>query len=244
MISSNSRVHQHYDTLLAPIYAWMIGDHDAAQSRAREEIERIAPFRDGAVAIDLGAGLGFHARALADAGHASVWMVDTNARLLAAAADLTGGAGQAVQADLAAFREHVAPRTVDTIVCMGDTLTHLADHAEVARLLTGVTDALEPGGVFLTTFRDYTRALSGADRFVPVRSDARRILTVFLEYRTEVVEVHDVLWERHGQGWRQHVSSYPKLRLDPDWVAGELHDRGLAVQVETGDGMTRMIARR
>lgn len=244
MPSDTSRVDRHYESLLAPIYPWMIGDHEGALERARSEIARIGPFRQGAVAIDLGAGLGFHARALADAGHDTVWMLDTNADLLQAAADMAGVDGQAVEADLTVFRHHVEPDLVDTIVCMGDTLTHLTDHAEVAGLLESVAAALRPRGVFLTTFRDYTRALHGTDRFVPVRSDDQRILTVFLEYADEVVEVHDVLWQRQGRGWTQHVSSYPKLRIDPAWVAEALGDLGLNVQAETVDGMARIIARR
>lgn len=246
MTSVDRAVGRHYDTFLAPIYAWMVGDPEVAQSRAREEIDRIAPFAGGAVAVDLGAGLGYHARALADAGHETVWMMDTSAHLLAAAEGVVGDArAHAVEADLTAFDAHIGSSLVDTIVCMGDTLTHLADRDEVAVLLEKVAASLRPGGVFMATFRDYTRGLTGVDRFVPVRSDDQRILTVFLEYRDETVQVHDLLWERRDQGWSQRVSSYPKVRVDPNQVAMLLRDHGLSVEVEAGvGGLSRIIARR
>lgn len=239
-------VRQHYDTMLAPIYTWMVGDPEAAQSRAREEVASIGPVRQDAVAVDLGAGLGFHAHALTEAGHRTVWMVDANAELLTAARARTAGdAVQAVVADLCAFTDHVDPRLVDTIVCMGDTLTHLPDRDAVAGLLAAVAGSLRAGGVFLTTFRDYTNELTGPDRFVPVRSDDQRILTAFLEYEADVVTVHDMLQERHDGGWSLHVHAYPKTRIDPAWVTTLLAAHGLAIDVgATADGMTRISARR
>jgi SAM-dependent methyltransferase len=150
----------------------------------------------------------------------------------------------AIRSDLTAFADHV-PVPADTILCMGDTLTHLADRGHVQRLLDAVGAALRPGGVFMTTFRDYTVELEGVDRFLPVRSDPDRVLTVFLEYRDETVVVHDLLHERQGDHWSLQASSYPKLRLAPAWVAGVLRDRNLAVDTSTGHGgLVQIVARR
>lgn len=246
MSTASDPVRRHYDTMLAPIYAWMVGDPDAAQARAREEVHSIGPFRPGAVAVDLGAGLGFHARALAEAGHQRVWMVETNAQLLTAAQGWVGDDGvHGVAADLRDFTDHVERGPVDTIVCMGDTLTHLPGREAVADLLATIANSLRPGGVFLTTFRDYTQELTGPDRFVPVRSDDQRILTAFLEYAADVVTVHDMLQERHDAGWSLAVGAYPKARIDPAWVVTLLTGHGLVVEPGTTTaGMTRISARR
>jgi hypothetical protein len=109
-----------------------------------------------------------------------------------------------------------------------------------------IAGALAAGGVFVTTFRDYaSRQLQGRDRFIPVRSDERRILTCFLEYEAETVNVYDLLHERVETGWQLSVSSYPKLRLDPQWVAGRLEAEGLTVQLETPPrSMAKVVARR
>lgn len=245
MPSTSHTVRSHYDRLLAPVYAWMVGDLDAAYARARAEIERLGPRGDGTVAVDLGAGLGLHARALAESGHETVWMLDTNADLLDAARQRTGDhQTYAVEADLTGFAAHV-PLPVDTIVCMGDTLTHLAAADDVGALLELVAGSLRPGGVFLTTFRDYSVEREGVDRFVLVRSDTERILTVFVEYGADTVTIHDVLHERHGHEWSLQVGSYPKLRLDPAWVAAVLEDHGLSVETGAGfSGLTEIVATR
>lgn len=245
MSTPTDPVQRHYDTLLAPVYSWMVGDADAAQARADAEVADIGPVREGSVAVDLGAGLGFHARALAEAGHRTVWMVETNTELLGEARNRTAGdPTRTVAADLRDFADHIGPAAVDTIVCMGDTLTHLPDREAVAGLLASVVRSLRPGGVFLTTFRDYTRELTGTDRFIAVRSDDQRILTAFLEYGPDVVTVHDVLQERHEEGWSLQVSAYPKTRIDPGWVAELLASHGLVVDAgTTAQGMVRICAR-
>lgn len=244
MASTNQAARSHYEKLLAPVYGWMIGDLESAQSRAREEVAHIGPFPAGAMAVDLGGGLGLHARALADAGHESVWLFDTSTDLLHSARERTRGHGvHAVAVDLTDFDTHV-PLPVDTILCMGDTLTHLADSDEVQALLEVVAGSLRPGGVFLTTFRDYSVELQGPDRFLLVRGDHERILTVFLEYGGEAVTVHDMLHARHGKEWSLQVGSYPKLRLDPSWVTSSLRDCGLSVETGTTfGGLTRIVAR-
>jgi hypothetical protein len=149
----------------------------------------------------------------------------------------------AVADDLLTFRRH-APGLLDAVLCMGDTLTHLPSRAAVEALLGDVAGALAPGGVFHATFRDYTEPLEGEARFIPVRRDETRTLTVFLEYAPAGVTVHDLLHERGPDGWTLRVSSYQKLRLAPAWVAGVLQGRDLVVEHGAGArGMTRLTAR-
>ena len=79
-----------------------------------------------------------------------------------------------VEGDLLHFRERCA-EPADAILCMGDTLTHLASHEDVERLLTDVAAALSPSGVFVATFRNYFSShLIGTSRFLLVRSDEAR----------------------------------------------------------------------
>ena len=78
-----------------------------------------------------------------------------------------------------------------------------------------------------------------------MRGDENRILTCFLEYGDDHVDVHDLLYERQGSVWQFKVSSYRKLRLSPAWVGGALRDRGFSVRSEPGpSGMVRLIATR
>ncbi len=108
-----------------------------------------------------------------------------------------------------------------------------------------IAASLEAGGAFITTFRDYSTPLTGPDRFIPVRSDADRILTCFLEYDADTVRVHDILHERHESVWQQRVGAYQKLRLSTDWVIHALENNGLEVGHEAGlAGMRRSVATR
>ncbi len=252
----------HYDSHLGKVYSWMVGDLQAAGQRAAAELDwiGIGPAVDVrsaggsggtagaadlpiATAVDLGAGFGLHALALARRGY-NVTAVDTCRTLLdELQARTLGESIVCLEGDIRDFRKRT-PAPVNVILCMGDTLTHLPEQDDVERLLADVAGILAPGGTFAATFRDYVSApLSGDRRFIPVRSDENRILTCFLEYGERTVTVHDVLHERAGGHWRMRVSSYPKLRLDPQWVAETLAEHDLQVRRDiTPSGMALIAA--
>jgi SAM-dependent methyltransferase len=236
-------VADHYRSHLAPVYLWMAGGFDAAIARGETEIAAVLPnLSPGGRAVDLGCGFGMHSIPLARRG-CSVLALDSSGYLLG---QLQAHAGTlritAVEDDLLAFQRYL-DRPADLILCMGDTLTHIPDRDAVLQLFTQAAASLRPGGTFIATFRDYTRALVGTGRFIPVKSDSDRILTCFLEYAADHVDVHDMLHEKDGDGWRLRVSTYRKLRLDPQWISASLRDRGFSVHTEPGlAGMIRIIA--
>ena len=237
-------VESHYAEHLGPVYLWMVGDIDAASSRAEAELAGLEPGKTGGTAVDLGAGFGLHTLPLARRGF-SVLAIDGYGPLLE---ELAARAGplpvRAVKTDLASFRAHL-DATADVIVCMGDTLTHLPSEAAVGSLFEDVAASLEAGGTFVATFRDYATApLQGDARFILVRSDPRQVLTCFLEYADTTVTVHDLLHRYDGVSWQLRVSSYLKLRLAPHWVVERLSALGMSVRRDVvPGGMTRVIAR-
>ncbi|MDX3231536.1 class I SAM-dependent methyltransferase [Streptomyces sp. ME19-01-6] len=230
---------RHYEQLLAAHYTWMTGGDVAASAEDEAKLLRglgVAPASPGpSPAVDLGCGPGAQALALAALGFSPVIAVDTSQALLdeltAAAKRFPDAAIRPVRADLrTALPELTAPGETDVIVCMGDTLTHLPAKDDVPALLADAARALAPGGRLVITYRDLTRPLEGTDRFLPVRSDADRILTCFLEYiDADTVRVHDLLHLRTAEGWTLRTSSYPKLRIAADWLAGRCRDAGLEV---------------
>lgn len=234
----------HYESHLGPIYSWMLGDLDAAFARGAAEVDELKlGIAAGALAVDLGAGLGLHALPLARCGF-KVTAIDSCQVLLDELR--VRGAGLPIiahNADLLDFRSHIQEKPA-VILCMGDTLTHLPSTRAVDSLFESVADSLASGGVFATTFRDYaTKTLEGDARFIPVRADEHRILTCFLEYAEQHVTVHDVLNSKEQGRWRQSVSSYPKLRLAPEWVATKLSRLGFSVRREAAaNGMVRIVA--
>ena len=240
-----NKVEAHYETHLGPVYAWMLGNLDAALKRSSAELDEMGlPSRHGE-ALDLGAGLGLHSLALAQRGF-KVTAIDSCRVLLdKLRARAAGLPIKIVEADIAACAAHVA-NPCDVIICLGDTLTHLPTFEAVESLLRDAAAALAEGGMFAATFRDYaTKTLEGNERFILVKRDENRILTCFLEYGADRVLVHDVLTQREDEQWVQRVSSYPKLRLAPGWVIASLETMGLAARLETApSGMVRIVARK
>jgi SAM-dependent methyltransferase len=235
-------VADHYSQLLAPIYSWMSGSVEAALEAGKEEIgEALRPLPPNARVVDLGAGFGMHAIPLARAG-AHVLAVDSSPELLTELDRLAEGLHvETVADDLLSFRAHLTDKAA-AVLCLGDTLTHLPEHTHVDFLVQEVHEALAPGGQFVLSFRDYSEPLEGLARFIPVRSDERRILTCFLEYEEDTVVVHDILHERAGDSWDARVGSYRKLRLSPDRVIASLETGGFDVRRQPGlRGLVRIV---
>lgn len=235
----------HYENHLAPVYSWMAGGIDDAIARGRKELQDIG-LLDGRAgyAVDLGAGFGMHAVPLAMSG-CKVLALDSSTTLLKELETLSTDLEiDAIADDLLDFPSHLKGLP-DTVLCMGDTLTHLPEKETVIELIETVSDRLASGGRFVTSFRDYTEALTGAQRFIPVKNDAARILTCFLEYREETIDVYDTLHEYAEGNWNMRVSSYRKLRLDPMWVEAQLGTYGFDVSRDIGlAGMIRLCATR
>lgn len=225
-------VEEHYDRLLADVYSWMYGGWDAALARYTEFFEKrdIVP-RRSARAVDLGAGCGFQAIPLARAGFA-VTAIDIDRKLLAELqSHLVGERVKVVCANLVDFRSH-SEEPAELIVCMVDTLLHLESQDVVERLFDDVWAALEPGGTFIGTFRDFSVAAEELDRFISVRNDERMVFTCFLEFEPATVKVHDLVYRRIDGRWDFAKSFYRKLRLPTSWVVSTLRGAGFA-KVET-----------
>lgn len=242
---------RHYESHLAPVYNWMAGGADAPRQRFAALLSElgIKPVRAGATALDLGAGSGFQTLPLAAAGFAAT-AVDFSGVLLAELARDAAAAGLAIRminGDIREVARHCPAPAPEVVVCMGDTLTHLATTEEVAQFLRAVAAAIAPGGYFLLSFRDYTTARTGADRFIPVRSDANRIFTCFLEFSPTHLTVHDLVHTRNGagEGWTLAASAYEKVRLAPSWVRDQLAAAGFVLVRDAAQhGLVTFVARR
>jgi len=238
-------VEEHYDNLLASCYSWMCGGFELKlkKNRAFFQDHRIRPAHS-ATAVDLGAGPGFQAIPLAEAGF-NVTAIDVSRDLLA---ELNKTAGElpirTIQDNLTNFAEH-SPAKIEIIACMGDTLTHLKTLAEVEVLIHSVYGALEKEGLLILGFRDMTVELTRLDRFIPVRSDSKRIFMCFLEYEKCHVKVHDILYEKTDDQWKMKKSFFRKLRISSQWAKECLLKAGFKVEnYGIEDGMTTIIARK
>lgn len=241
-----NRAKDHYDHQLADIYNWMSGSPEAAIKRNYEllqllEVNSATP----GLAIDLGAGSGFQSIPLAELGF-SVIAVDFCASLLSQWSTRAEQLSiRTVHDDILNFSQYVEEKA-QIIVCMGDTLTHLESLSAVESILLDSDRTLAKNGKLILTFRDYVSVeLQKTQRFIPVRSDDSTILTCFLEYHQDVVEVYDLLYQKEGEQWVFKASSYPKLRLDKNWVCQQLQEIGMQViRNEIINGMICIVAQK
>lgn len=234
----------HYDQQLASIYSWMAGTPEAAINRNHELFRYLQlDSHSRGLAVDLGAGTGFQSIPLAELGF-SVIAVDFCATLLSELNDRAKFISiRTVHDDILNFSKYVDEQA-QVIVCMGDTLTHLESLNAVQSLLFCVENALATNGKLILTFRDYVSVEpQGTRRFIPVQSDESTILTCFLEYREDVVEVYDLIYRKKDDRWTLSTSSYPKLRINKNWVCDQLRKVGLEiVRNETINGMICIVA--
>jgi len=234
---------EHYETHLANVYSWMLGEFHEKMSEQMDFFLRhkLLPSHNG-VALDLGAGNGIQSVALAKLGF-KVTSIDFNKQLLHELTLNSKGLPITVREnDILSFFNTLSERA-ELIVCMGDTLTHLSDYDDVSQLIKSCTDNLVDRGKLVFAFRDLANERKGSDRFFHVRSDEKRSMTCFLEYFPGHVMVYDILTEKEGEGWMQKVSSYPKLRIPVSKFKNTLTAHGLQIiHEEDRRGMTYLIA--
>jgi len=222
-------VKEHYDFHLGNFYSWMMGDFNQNVKDCELFFSEHSLEAKNALAIDLGCGHGIQSVALANSGY-KVISVDFNKQLLI---ELYNNKGELpvliVENDIFSYLESSKDIIPEVIVCMGDTLAHFESFDDLKRLFQSCYSMLAPGGKFVISYRDYSKALSGNSRFIPVKSDEYRILTCFLEYEDNKVNVTDILHESNNGRWVQLVSSYQKLRLTEQVVAGIIADTGFTI---------------
>lgn len=233
----------HYERLLARHYSWMFGMPFADKVREQAELLREMGVAGPGIAVDLGCGSGFQAVALADLAATRVHAIDTSKALLDELREHAGDRPITThQLDLLRFGQ-VLEGSADTIVCMGDTLTHLPRPDDVVSLFRAVGERLGDGGRLVLSWRDLSAPPEGLDRFIPLRATDDKLMVCFLEDRGDTVLIHDLVHVREADGWQLQKSAYPKLKLSPSWVEAELASSGLTVVDErTVRGMTLLSA--
>lgn len=221
----------------------MAGTPEAAIKRNHALLCQLGVNSSSGLAIDLGSGSGFQSIPLAELGF-SVIAVDFCEALLSELHDRAGNFPiRTIHDNILNFSKYVEEQA-QVVVCMGDTLTHLESLDSVQSLLSSVKGVLATNGKFILTFRDYVSTeLQGKQRFIPVQNDESTILTCFLEYREDVVEVYDLIYRKEGDCWMLSTSSYPKLRINRNWICDQLQKSGFEVVQNTLiNGMICMVA--
>ena len=234
---------KHYDNLLGEVYSWTLGDFNARVTEQLDVFKRHKIFpQDNGLALDLGSGNGLQSVALARLGF-KVNAVDFNRHLLNELESNKGDLPISItESDILSFLEKDRQQ-VELAICMGDTLTHLADWKEVDEMIRSTAAKIAKGGRLIFSWRDLTEERKNTARFIHVRSDENRSMSCFLEYFPEHVVVYDIVIEKVNGAWTQRISHYPKLRLSSQEIFRALSREALTVmQQEVSRGMTIVIA--
>lgn len=239
---SSTGASKHYEDLLAEVYSWMSGDFEERVNQTREFFikHNIKPSIKNSSAADLGSGHGIQSAALASLGF-TVTAIDQSNYLLNELKILTGGNVNIINGDISIYKySEINP---EVIICMGDTLTHLNSKEEVCTLIINAYNGLIKGGRFVLSYRELDNELTGTGRFIHVKSDDYRILTCFLEYFDEYVMVTDILYTRENEKWNLKTGSYPKLRLEREFIFNSLKNAGFSINFsEQINGMLHIIS--
>ena len=232
-------IKDHYDHHLGKFYSWMIGDFDA---RTREqyfffESHSILP-HENKLAIDLGCGNGIQSIALAKLGF-NVIAIDFNQQLLSELHKRIDNLPITIhKTNILNFEDNTKDQ-VELICCMGDTISHLSSIDEIQKIIKTIYSNLNDSGKVVLSFRDYSVALNGDNRFIPVKSDDHKILTCFLEYSDDKVNVTDLLYVNENGKWIQKVSSYQKVRISESKIKEILSIEGF--EIESSEMVNRLV---
>lgn len=235
-------VAAHYDNLLAERYTWMMGGAAACYSNAKALFDAAGVAANpGDVALDLGAGGGYHARALAERGF-EVLAVDASAALLHELAEFCSGFGVTpIHGDLIDDRTYRKRAPFALIICVGDTLAHLDTHGQAHKLIEQSANLLAPGGKLLLQFREPPADMSPQNSVFTMRAERDRIMECVLHYWPDRVWVTDVVHEWSGHAWRTIRSTYGKLRLPLDEIIESARVAGLGVQLNEVHARQRLL---
>ena len=239
-------VKEHYDKHLGNYYSWMTGDFESGQNEFQKflKVNAVLPTSTKS-AIDLGAGHGLQSIPLALLGF-NVTAVDFSIPLLEElkfkCLEYGGLEIEILNEDIKNVRQF-ADKRPELIICCGDTISHLENKDELAGFIKDISGSLITGGKVLLSFRDYTKELTGDQRFIHVKSDDNRILTCVLDYEKEHVRVTDLLYEKNETGWEQKISSYKKIRVIPSEISEMLAANNLKIQIKSEfRGMNTLLA--
>ncbi|MFZ4616009.1 MAG: class I SAM-dependent methyltransferase [Rectinemataceae bacterium] len=114
-------------------------------------------------AVDLGSATGGHAFALAGRGW-RVTAVEPSVDLDAIARGKVQSQGPTpllVRGDMRDLAALVAPASLDLVLCLGNTLPHLASEDEVRSFMDAARKVLKPGGVIVLQVLNYERISPG-----------------------------------------------------------------------------------
>ena len=201
--------------------------------------------------LDAACGSGGHALALAGWGYSAAG-ADASEGMIALARAKAAAARQNVPftvADLASLPAHIsggatdgsAPGSgqaeqapFDAVLCLGNSLPHLLDQAELMAALRGIAGVLKPGGLFVTQNLNYDLRWKAQPRFFAAQGgqlDGQDVLVWrFADYDLAAgrIAFNIALFRKNASGWEVQVHTTPQRPLFRADMHAALAETGFA----------------
>jgi SAM-dependent methyltransferase len=114
----------------------------------------------------------------------------------------------------------------DAVYCIGNTLPHVRDSADLAATLTDVAGALRPGGLLIVQQLNYDVILARQQRFLPLGSrtvDGTDYLFFrFYDFGADRITFNLAVMQRDPDGWKYDVDSTELLAVGAAELAAAL----------------------
>jgi glycine/sarcosine N-methyltransferase len=175
--------------------------------------------------LDAACGTGQHAIALARRG-LNVSASDFSAGMISRARENASAAGVAVRFEQAGFggmQTVFGTESFDALLCLGNSLAHVADNAALAAALADFAACLVEGGLFILQNRNYDRVMARRERWLDPQSHTEGgrewMFVRCYDFETDGSITFHILtmFREQGGTWSQAVSS---TRLWPLRAAG------------------------
>jgi glycine/sarcosine N-methyltransferase len=196
----------------------------------------------GCRVLDAACGTGQHAIALARRG-LSVSASELSAGMLARARANAAAAGVEVrftQAGFGGMRRAFGQAGFDALVCLGNSLAHVADGAVLSTAVADFAACLVEGGLLILQNRNYDRVISLHERWLEPQGAAETgrewVFIRFYDFEPDgSITFHILtLYREKEANWRQAVSSTRLWPLRADELTAALHHAGFEILVSCG----------
>ncbi len=164
--------------------------------------------------LDAACGTGMHSLALAALGYHVVG-ADLSTRMIGRARSNAAANGREVRFEVAGFgglHESVGGG-YDALLCLGSSLPHVLEHADLKVALADFGACLRPQGLLLIQNRNFDRVLNRRERWMEPQTFSERevqwLFVRFYDFEPEDrLAFHMItLWRRGTKPWQQRVTS-------------------------------------
>lgn len=142
-------------------------------------------------ALDVACGTGLHTIALTRLGIPTIG-IDLSAAMLAQAqrhADELRLTIPWIQASMGDFARHLAEPS-PALFCLGNSLPHVLNRAELEAVAQNFYDALAPGGIAAIQILNYQRILAEQQRIVGIHRQAERVYVRLYDFHPDQLTFH------------------------------------------------------